>query len=91
MKRLITKLLLKVLNSPFLNGTPNKYMRANGFDAVSYEELKNEVKMNPHKLVRDMIWDIDKMRSCQVLEHHVHTIGGIRPINEQDIKDLQNL
>lgn len=84
---MISNLLLVILN--WLNPTPAKYQLVNGLDAVSYEELCNEVKMNPHKLVRELVRDIDTFRSCS-LKPHVHEKGTTRPLQPSDIEDLKS-
>lgn len=88
MKNYITKLLLATLNSNWLNGTPAKYEFVGNITAFSREFLESSVRQEPHMLVRDLL----NYSSIKCPDYpHTHEHGEVRPMNEQDIKDLQNL
>lgn len=88
MKENLIKLLLLMLNSNWLNGTPAKYEFVGNITAFSRSYLESSVRQEPHILVRDLL--NYSPTSCPDYPH-THENGEIRPMNEQDVKDLQNL
>ncbi len=86
MRKILIKFLLAILNSSWLNGTPCKYEFVGNVGAFSLSYLKSSVEQNPHLLVRELIME----KNCPDYPH-THENGEIRPMNDQDVKDLQNL
>lgn len=86
MKKYIIKVLLAILNYSWLNQTPCKYEFVGNIDNFSRSFLQSYVQQNPHLLVRELIME----KNCPDYPH-THKNGEIRPMNDQDVKDLQNL
>lgn len=87
MKKYLIKVLLGFLNSNWLNGTPTKYEFVGNITAFSRGYLESLVMQEPHLMVRDLLRY--SLTNCPDYPH-THENGEIRPMNEQDGKDLQN-
>jgi len=88
MKKYITKILLAIINSPYLNGTPCKYEFVGNITAFSRSYLESSVQQEPHLMVRNLL----RYSPTNCPDYpHTHENGEIRPMNDQDVKDLQNL
>ena len=88
MRKTITNILLKLLNSTWLNPTPAKYEFVGNITAFSRSFLESSVQQEPHLMVRDLL----RYSPTDCPDYpHTHENGEIRPMNDQDVKDLQNL
>ena len=100
MKKLIVDLLLRILNSEFLNATPCRYGFIGNMDAFEYSSLESEDRQQPGITVREVLYRADSFRRCvvsmkdnrsgialQVIEDD----GNIRDANCWDMQDLANL
>src|SRR5262245_17383945 len=91
MRRRIINLLLRILNSKWLNGTPCEYGHINGIDAMSYQELVNEDKQRPGITVREVLMYIDRFKSCPVRENGFTVIKPDGEQREGTIWDVHEL
>ena len=62
----ITKCLLWVLNSRFLNKSPCEYGYINNIDAFSYRNCYFEDQQQPGITVREMLDAADRFRACPI-------------------------
>lgn len=92
-QKYLPKLLLRLLNSGYINSSPCPYGYINGLDAVSYSELKNEVKMSPDVTVQNVIDGIDRFNSCPIYADRttVITDEGTRDATVWDVHELRQL
>jgi hypothetical protein len=92
MKASIVRLLLRVLNSQWLNPSPCQYGFIGNVDAFSYSSLASEEKQKPGITVKEVLHQADLFRSCpigrgvQVLENEEW-----RDANVWDLHELKNM
>lgn len=65
-KNWMVRLLLRLLNTDFLNHSPCRYGWINNIDAFSYETLVYEEAMRPGITVRTVIEEADRWKTCPI-------------------------
>jgi len=87
------KLLLRALNSRWLNHSPCEYGFIGNVDAFSYSNLASEEKQRPGITVRQILKEADCFRSCPIQKSGLTVIEGeeMRDATVWDIHDLSNL
>ena len=89
----LPRLLLAILNSRYINDSPCEYGWINGLDAISYNELKNEIKINPDATVQDVIDAIDRFNTCPIYNNRTIVLldnGESRDATIWDVQELRN-
>lgn len=76
MKRHLIHLLLKILNSYFLNPTPCKYGFIGNVDAFSFENLASEEKQQPGITVREVLEMAERFKACPLTPRGLMVIEG---------------
>ena len=66
MRKIVIQVLLKILNSHFLNQTPCRYGFIGNVDAFSYENLASEEEQRPGITVKTVLKEADRFRSCPI-------------------------
>jgi hypothetical protein len=91
MKNMIIKILLAVLNSRFLNGSPCKYGFIGNLDAFSYSHLQSEEQQRPGITVKTILDEADMFRSCPMRKSGLTVIedGQSREGTIWDVHELQ--
>ena len=87
---MITRFLLRILNSRWLNGTPARYGHINGLDAISYQELQNEDQQQPGITIHQLLIGIDAFRACAV-RPGVTVIEPDGTTRDADVWDMQDI
>lgn len=88
-KSLIT-VLLKILNSRFLNATPCQFGFIGNVDAFDIQFLRSEIKMDPNKTVAEIVADAERFKSCP-LKHNLTVMEPDGTDHEATIWDIQEL
>jgi len=91
-RKAIIGLLLKALNSQFLNSSPCRYGFIGNLDAFSYENLAAEEKQRPGITVRTILDEADRFRSCPLRNHGVTVLeadGTNRDATAWDVHELR--
>ena len=96
MRAHIIKVLLWILNSRFLNGSPCQYGFIGNLDAFSYENLASEEKQCPGVTVKAVLENADRFKSCSIATHEAGVTvidydGSTRSANAWDMRDLEEL
>ena len=89
MRGKIIRLLLRVLNSRWLNQSPCKYGYINNVEAFSYSNLRSELKSRPDLMVAQVLAEADAFKCCPlktngltVIEDGVAREGTIWDVHE---------
>jgi hypothetical protein len=93
MKKTLVDVLLRILNSQWLNPTPCKYGFIGNVDAFDIESLRYEVKSRPSLLVAQLIAEAETFKACPLRLHGVTVIedGTTRDATVWELRELQNL
>ncbi len=92
MKRGIIDILLKALNSRFLNPTPCHYGYIGNVDAFSYDNLASEEKQRPGISVKTILEEADRFRSCPLRKGSLTVLepdGASRDATLWDLHELR--
>jgi hypothetical protein len=91
MKKRIIKILLRVLNSNWLNGTPCSYGFVGNVDNFSYENLASEEKQQPGITVKQVLETADRFKSCPIGKGLtvIEPDGSTREATAWDLHELQ--
>lgn len=93
MKKKAISLLLRCLNSRYLNATPCRYGFIGNLDAFDINNLRSEVKQRPDITVAQLIAEAELFKACplnrglQVMESD----GTIHDATVWDVHELSNL
>lgn len=76
MKRHIIRILLRILNSPWLNSTPGRYVLANGIEAFTLNDLRAEVAQKPSVTVDEVVRMAETWGACPVRNNGLSVLEG---------------
>jgi hypothetical protein len=68
MKTMISHLLLRLLNTHWLNPSPCRYGYIGNVDAFDIENLRSEVKMRPDLTVAQLLAEAERFMACPIPE-----------------------
>jgi hypothetical protein len=90
-RALVIKLLLRLLNSRWLNSTPCAYGFIGNVDAFSLEYLRAEARQRTGITVAQIIYEADLFRSCPMTHTGLYVIedGKVREANIWDRHELR--
>jgi hypothetical protein len=93
MSAILIKALLWLLNSRWLNKTPCKYGFINNLEAFSYENLASEETQRPGIMVKQVLEETDRFKSCSISKNGLTVIDGdeIREATVWDHYQLRKL
>lgn len=97
MKRFLQRLLLGLLNSEWLNGTPCCFEFCNNIDAFTLESLRAEEKQRPGITVAQVIREAELFMACDIGKGDSHSAlmvienGQVREVTPWDYHELRNL
>lgn len=64
LKSLIVRVLLRLLNTQFLNLSPCRYGYIGNIDAFEYQHLRSSESQQPGITLRDFLEDVDRFNAC---------------------------
>lgn len=91
MRGFVVKVLLKILNSRWLNQSPCEYGYINNIDAFSYRNCYYEDQQQPGKTIREMLDDADRFRSCPIYLNGLTVIDPDGSTHEATVWDRHEL
>lgn len=91
MKPLIIRLLLKILNSHWLNSTPCKYGFIGNFDAFEREYLASEERQRPGITVGTVLAEAARFKACAINTHELTVLEADGTQHEATAMDLHEL
>lgn len=90
-KSLCVRLLLRMLNTQFLNDSPCKYGYINNVDAFSYSNLASEEIQRPGITVKTIIDEADRFKSCPINQNGLTVIEADGSAHEATVWDRHEL
>ena len=91
MRKPIIKMLLRALNSRWLNRTPCEYGFIGNVDAFAYSHLKSEESQRPGISVAEVLREADNFRACPIRAGLtvMESDGSTRDADAWDLHELR--
>ena len=86
MRSRIIRILLRILNSYWLNQTPCKYGYIGNVDAFDIDNLRSEESQRPGITVKQIIEEAERFKSCPMRKD-----GGVTVIDGDEVRDATEL